>query len=267
MLSEGPLGTVLRVLGDVRLDENRAWPLAILLCFVAFLLLASLLSRASKGLSLRDISGYRAIHQLVDGAAESLIPFHFSPGTGILGGRQTADSLAGLLAMSSVAARASGARAEMRVTTPDPIVEAIGHGMMRPAEGLPRRASAIEKERVQFLAPEPVAYAAGVMGALGRQRLSGSVMVGAFGDEYLLMAQAAVSHQLPQVVGATAPETLPFVVATTTTPLLGEEVFASGAYLTERPIYRASLLAQDWLRNLVLAVVVGLALLRSLGQI
>jgi len=89
------------------------------------------------------------------------------------------------------------------------------------------------------------------------------LMLGALGDEYLLMGQTAVGRGLPQVVGATAAETLPFVVATANAPILGEEVFASGAYLSERPVYRASLLAQDWLRELILAIIVGLVLLQT----
>jgi hypothetical protein len=59
-------------------------------------------------------------------------------------------------------------------------------------------------------------------------------------------------------VGASAPQTLPFVLASTDQPLIGEEMYAAGAYLASLPTHVGSLVAQDWLRVLiVLAIVIG----------
>jgi len=253
------------LLGDLGLDADRLIPLVVLLCFSAFMLLANLMQQRGRAAGLRFIPGFAAARRLVDGAAESGVPVHFSLGTGLLGGRQTGDSLAGLLALNSVAAHATAARARLVVTTPDPVAQAAGQNIARNA-GLAGRAATAQRDddTVRFLAPEPLAYAAGVMGLLNREKPSGNLMLGALGDEYLLMGQTAVGLGVPQVAGATTPEALPFIVATTPDPIVGEEVFASGAYLSEAPIYRASLLAQDWLRELIMAIIVGLVLLQTL---
>jgi hypothetical protein len=47
--------------------------------------------------------------------------------------------------------------------------------------------------------------------------------------------------------------------------VIGEEVFAGPAYLEGSVAQRASLLAQDWLRELILLVILGLVILRTFG--
>jgi hypothetical protein len=55
---------------------------------------------------------------------------------------------------------------------------------------------------------------------------------------------------------------LPFVYATADEPLVGEEIFAGSAYLRREPIQVASMLAEDWARWAIAAVIVGLAVFR-----
>lgn len=101
------------------------------------------------------------------------------------------------------------------------------------------------------------AYASGVMSSLRRTRPLVTVMIGWFGDEYLLMGETAAQQNIIQVSGTTNPAVLPFMLATSAEgTLLGEEIFAAGAYLQERPSHIASLLAQDWARLLIVAIIV-----------
>jgi hypothetical protein len=116
---------------------------------------------------------------------------------------------------------------------------------------------------VRFIAPDPTAYAAGVMGLLEREALTSNVMIGSFGDEYLLMGETGARLEVRQIVGAADPRTLPFVEATADEILVGEEMFAGGAYTSRLPIQIASLLAEDWARW----VVVGAILISALAKI
>ncbi|MFN2244318.1 MAG: DUF6754 domain-containing protein, partial [Anaerolineae bacterium] len=83
--------------------------------------------------------------------------------------------------------------------------------------------------------------------------LTANVMVGQFGDEYLLMGETGAQRGLRQVVGTADPGTLPFAYASADETLIGEEIYAGGAYTSKKPIQIASLLAEDWLRWLVVA--------------
>jgi hypothetical protein len=63
-------------------------------------------------------------------------------------------------------------------------------------------------------------------------------------------------------VGATDPQVLPYVHATADEILIGEEMFAGGAYTARLPSQIASLLAQDWARWIVSAGILILAVVK-----
>ena len=93
-----------------------------------------------------------------------------------------------------------------------------------------------------------------------RERLENAeanVMVGNFGDEYLLMGEAAAWRNLDHVGGASNPNTLPFIYVTAQETLLGEEIYAAGAYLERIPAHIGSLVTQDAMRWLVAMIIIG----------
>ncbi|MDI7277493.1 MAG: hypothetical protein QME94_16060, partial [Anaerolineae bacterium] len=110
-------------------------------------------------------------------------------------------------------------------------------------------------------APVPLAYGAGTAEALHNEPVVANAMVGAFGAEVLLPAQAGLQQpQAVQVGGTSDVSTLPLLFATTSGLLLGEEIYAVGAALG-RADHTGSLAAQDVLRLLlVLGIVLGAVL-------
>ena len=104
----------------------------------------------------------------------------------------------------------------------------------------------------------------GVAGILEREPLTANVMIGQFGDEYLLMGETGARLGVRQIVGTADPSTLPFVHASAEETLTGEEIFAGSAYTARRPIQIGSLLAEDWLRWLVVAGILIATVLRIL---
>jgi hypothetical protein len=99
---------------------------------------------------------------------------------------------------------------------------------------------------------------------LDLDEVDSNVMIGKFGDEYLLMGETAARRGVAHIGGTSDPNTLPFVYATADEILLGEEIYAAGAYLQKRPALLASLAAQDTMRWLVALVILGSILLASL---
>jgi hypothetical protein len=83
-------------------------------------------------------------------------------------------------------------------------------------------------------------------------------MVGHLGDEYLLLGEAGAQRELPQLAGSDVLSTQAFMPATSDHVLVGEELFAAGAYLNRDAAQIASLHVQDVLRILAaIAIVVG----------
>jgi hypothetical protein len=222
-----------------------------------FTLRARALLRAGKPLPLRRMPAFERLSRAMDTAAETGRPPHISLGTGAVGDSSTAESLAALhlLAPLSQQAAAYGVH---------PVVTAADAGLMLAAQDRLRQAfrqRGQEREYrftdVQLIAPEPTAYAAGAMGLLSRQELSGNVMAGAFGEEYFLMAEVGAWKQPEQVAGAADPGVLPFVHVTSEAPLLGEEMFTAGAYLGKWASHIGSLFAQDWMRALLILIILA----------
>lgn len=236
-------------------------------------------------LSLRPIPGYDVLKRLVAQAAEAGQPVHLSLGIAGIGDQATADTMAGLTVLEYLADRAAVSANPPIVTLANPTALPVAQDILRRAyrrHGYPEE---FDPARVRFIAPDPTlntgvspnpslyasgqndafAYAAGTMRLLTRQKLVANVMVGRFGDEFLLLSETGARHQLNQIGGTSAVRVLPFVYTSVASPLLGEEIFAGGAYLANHPAHVSSLFAQDGMRWFLIAALVIAILLRSVG--
>ncbi|MGC9025893.1 MAG: DUF6754 domain-containing protein, partial [Chloroflexia bacterium] len=110
-----------------------------------------------------------------------------------------------------------------------------------------------------------VAYAAGVVDLLGRPEIQGNVMLGALGEELFLMGEVGARQTRFQVLGAARPSAAAFLPLVTDDYLLGEELYAAGAYLEPRPEHVVSLMAQDGIRMLLLGLILLGVLLATAG--
>jgi hypothetical protein len=241
--------------------------LALLLFLVAFLPALYLSGRrVQKGdfPDLRSIPAFDALQGVTARAIETGRAVHFSLGLGGITGDATADSLAGLSALEYLADQSAAAGAPPTVTLADPTLLPLAQDAIRRPYGPDQEEASEAARHVRWIAPEPAAYAAGVMGVLGIEAVDANVMIGEFGDEYLLMAEAAHRRQITQIGGATDPNVIPFVFATADQTLMGEEMYAAGAYLNHKPWHIGSLLAQDFTRWVIVIVIIALVIINTL---
>jgi hypothetical protein len=220
--------------------------------------------RAGKAGAIRRLPGMDELPDLVGRSAETGQPLHVSVGVEGLGGSATAETWAGLTLLAQLANEAAASDTPLVVTVSDPTVLPVAQDLLQRAYLRHGNPDGYSPTQVQFIAPEPMAYAAGVMGMLTRDRLAGNIMVGSFGDEYLLMGEMGARQGIRQIVGTADPRTLPLVYASADETLIGEEMFAGGAYTSREPIQIASLLATDWMRWLVIVMILGWAVAKLL---
>jgi hypothetical protein len=150
------------------------------------------------------------------------------------------------------------------VTVADPTLLPLAQDVLRRAYARRGRAERYGPSQVRLFAPDPIAYAAGVMDVLEHEDLAGNVLVGAFGEEYLLMGETAAKKGLSQIAGSADPQTLPFIFTTSDENLVGEEIYAASAYLYSLPEHIGILLAQDWMRALIALIILIGVILKSL---
>lgn len=220
--------------------------------------------------SLRPIPGYDATREGLASAAETGRAVHTSPGTGGVGTRgvTTASTLAGMAVVESMARVSAITGAPVQATTNDAIAYALTDNALR--RGYRRAGWSLEDESgaARFLTHnDPLAYAAAVAEIVADRKVSHAVMAGQFGPEVLLITEAQRRSGAQQIAGSSDPQAAALMYITVDHTLIGEEIFASGAYLERRTTHVASLLAQDGLRWLVIVlIVIGFIVVNILGQ-
>ena len=113
----------------------------------------------------------------------------------------------------------------------------------------------------------PFSAAAGAMPILRDENVSASMLVGDFGVEAGLLAEAA-ERENSFLLGASSDISAQAVLfASAQEPLLGEEVFSSGAYLEAGALHAASLSVQDVLRWLIILALLAGVVLKLMGLI
>jgi hypothetical protein len=222
---------------------------------------------------LRELPAYQLMRDAITKSTETGHPVHLSLGTGGIHDANAVETVASLAALALLSEQPAITTNRPIVTTANPTTLLLAQDMVGSA--LRERAQHSEHDllTVQFIGGQAgasgaadTAYAAGVMNVLEHQTLAANVMLGHFGDDYLLMGEANARHQIPHVAGSTNPNALPFMQATATHTLMGEELFAAGAYLSESAWERAGVLAQDVARWLVIGWIIAVVWLKTVGS-
>jgi hypothetical protein len=234
--------------------------LAFLAVAVVLLFVLSFWVRSGRAGKLRALAGLEKLSELVEHSAETGNPLHVSVGVAGVGGPATSETWAGLTVLKQVAGEASACDAPLLVTVADPTVVPLVEDILQRAYDRYDNLQAYDPTQVRYIAPDSTAYAAGTMGLLARQPMVGSIMVGAYGDEYLLMGETGAQRGVYQVVGTSDPNALALVSVAADEMLVGEEMFAGGAFTSRLPAQIGSLLAEDWLRWLIVAAIVVLTI-------
>jgi hypothetical protein len=274
-MSTDALFQVLAQLQSFGLGPVQAVTLAGLLAGVLALLFFTWRARRGHLPALRPIAGYDTLAGLVGQALEAGQTLHLSLGTGGVGGPRTPESLAALAVLEHLTGHSGLGYVAPTVTVADGSLLLLAQGTLRrgyaryapPEVAPPPRPPRGQGGWVQvrYLAADPVAYAVAAADVVGRENLAANVVVGAFGDEYLWLGEAGARRGVTQVAGTTDPRILPLVVATSDRPLIGEELFAAGAYLSHQVAHLGSLRAQDWARWLIAVGLVGAVVARTAG--
>ncbi len=269
------------------IEPERAIALALFLLFIPIFIFAYGAVTRGAAITLRPIPSYDRLKQILAQAAEAGQPVHLSLGIAGIGDQATADTSAGLAILEYLAERAAVSATPPIVTLAHPTALPIAQDILRRAYRRLGYPEEYDPARARFIAPDPnlntgastspllfasvqndaFAYAAGVMHLLNKVKLIANVMIGRFGDEFLLMGETGAQHNLNQIGGTSTRSALPFVYASVANPLIGEEIYAGGAYLSNKPSHLSSLLAQDIARWLLVAGIVIAVGLKSLGFI
>jgi hypothetical protein len=209
----------------------------------------------------RPLPGYESVHSDVGASVEAGSRVHMALGQGQIIGVGAEAELAGLSALTKIAQAASVSDRPPVATSSDGITSLLSQDVMYSTYRQMRVEERFDHDLGRMVGLGPAGYTAGAMITPREERVSATFLIGAMGAEAALVADTGA--QRGSVVAAvTDPVGQAAVFATTDNPLLGEELFAAGAYLKVSRLHAASLQAQDILRW----ITIGAILLGALGS-
>lgn len=239
-----------------RFDRINA--LIIVLLFSAAVLMYTRWAKQGMKLFIRKIAGLDAVEEAVGRATEMGRPVLFVPGLQELDEIQT---IAGISILGRVARITAQYETPLVVPVRYPLVLAAGQEVVEEAYREVGRHDAYNKDTVQYVAGEQMAFAATVNGMMMRDRPAANIFMGAFFAESLLLAETGNAAGSIQIAGTAQPEQIPFFIAACDYTLMGEELYAASAYLSHEPLLLGGLKGQDLMKVLIaLAIIVGVVL-------
>lgn len=201
--------------------------------------------KRGRHIKIREIGGLQALEEAVGRATELGRPVHYNTGSGELDTINAPQSLASADILAHVARLCGKYDCELIVTVRNPVFYSVAEEVVRQAYLEMGRPEKYTPEAVRFLSNQQFAAAAQAMGIIQREQAAANILIGAFYAESLLLAEAGVTTNAIQVAGTTRLYQIAFFIACCDYTLLGDEMFAGKAYLTQDPIGLGSLLSQD----------------------
>lgn len=236
---------------------------------VASVAVVYIMNRSEKGklnIVLRPIAGLDALEESVGRATEMGRPVHFSPGLGDIIGTSAPETLAALQILSYVTQLSARYDARYIVTIRMPNVFPLAQELVRTGYLASGKLQAYREDTVRFLSSDQDAYAAGVIGLFHQEQVASSILAGLYMGEALLIAESAAGKGIMQVAITASVTQIPFFVAACDYTIIGEELFAAGAYVSGDKSRLGGIAGQDYFKLAIMAVIVLGTIMTSVGS-
>jgi hypothetical protein len=231
--------------------------LILLLTMVVSVIVTQFIRRRRDLYALRDVPAYRALPLVVGEAIEANRPVHVSFGGAGLGGATTPLTLASGELFYQTAERAAIGGVAPILTVSDPTAIPLGQDTLRRAYQSRGLLARYQRGSVRWYpaGPRSLAFAAALTATMGDDRVSANILVGSFGSELALVAEASARRNRTVIASSDQLEGQAVAYVLADQPLIGEEIFAAGAYLGGSPSQVAGVVTQDVLRWLLVAAI------------
>jgi hypothetical protein len=238
----------------------------VLIVLISFIIIN--LKKAETSLpKIRRLPALDAIDEVVGRAVEMGRPVHFTSGYpgSTLYGEYAMQTIAGLTILSNLAHSTAkiGARLLVSVGPPEQIIAAteIVRGSYI-AEG---KQENFREEDIIFQGNTQRSYMMGVLDTMRSEKIAGNIMVGSFMAESLMFLFNAADIGALQIGGTANTHQLPFFAASADYVLIGEDIFAAGAYLSGDRTMTGSLAGEDWGKYFTLILIIASVISAMIG--
>jgi len=243
-------------------NYHRVNMLVFLIFFFAVIIIYIERAKVGKSLFIRRIAGLDAIEEAVGRATEMGKPVLYISGIEDVDNIQT---VASMIILGNVAKMVAGYDTPLYVPICMPFVVPIAEERVKEGYAAAGKPDAYNRDNVRYISSEQFAYAAGVNGIMMREKPAANLMFGSFYAESLLMAETGLATGAIQVAGTANIHQLPFFVVACDYTIIGEELFATSAYLSKEPKLLGSLKGSDLVKAIIMVILALGAILDTLG--
>lgn len=244
---------------------QHATPAAVIFILVLIIpvLLAIAWEKKGKRINVRRIAGIDAVDDAIGRTVELGRPVSFT--SGLTGIQPLLYACLGVL--RHVARKAAIFGSQLFVPCSDPEALVLTEATLQNAYRSVNRFSDYNPTTLRFLSEEQFAFASGYMGLISRENVGATFLFGSFAAESLILAEAGQQVGAVQVAATTSSQQVPFFLTACDYTLIGEELYAAGAYLSDDPVQTGSLRGQDIGKAIILVVLVIGILFATLSNV
>ena len=199
-------------------------------------------ARQGGSMYVRRIPALASVNEAVGRATEMGRACVFIPGIMDIDDIQT---LAGLNILGSVARKTAVYDTDLMVPCSKSMVLSTAQDVVKESYLRTGHPDTYNENAIYYVTDDQFAFAAGVNGMLVREEPAAIMMLGTFYAESLLIAETGNHIGAIQIAGTAESSQLPFFIAACDYVLIGEELFAASAYLSNDPLLLGSLKGQD----------------------
>ncbi len=210
-------------------------------------------AKKGKDFYIRPIAGIVHIDEALGRATEMGRPIVYVTGLGMIDQLAT---LASITILGRVARKAAEYQTKLLVPCYDPVVMIVAQETVRNAYMDVGRPDLYKEENIFYIAAQQFAYAAAVSGLMIREKSAANFFIGQFFAESLILAETGASTGAIQVAGTDDMTQLPFFITACDYTIIGEELYAASAYMSNDPMQKGSLKAQDFLKAIEMIIIV-----------
>lgn len=214
---------------------------------------------------LRPIPAMQQLRRAIGLAVEDGSRLHISIGESSIISLTNASALIGLSTLERIGTLSSVSDRPPVVTSGDGTLAILSQDTLHAAYRIANASDQYDSTQARLAGPTPFSYVAGTLPVIYDERVSANILVGHFGPEVALLTEAADREEAFTLAASDSFAAQAVLYATASEPLIGEELFAVPAYLQAGPMHQAGLRAQDILRWVIIAALLGGSLLSFLG--
>lgn len=240
--------------------------LGIVVLVAIFLAVIAVVQRRSP-FSFRSIRAFSRVRRAASMVVEDGTRLHVSLGSASILNPAGASALSGLALLRRLSEITSLSDLPPLATTGSGDLNLLAQDTLRAAHETVAVDQIFDMNNARLTGFTPLSYAAGVMPSIHDENISSNVLIGNFGPEVGLLVEASDRNNVPVIAASDSLPAQAVLYAASSEPLIGEELFAAGAYVQAGVTHSASLVVQDILRWLIIIGLIIAAVLGLLGII